>query len=335
MTVLHLYPEVDSMIRQHVDMLRAYGAGTEADADGLPAIVHVHGCWDHNVVSQAERLRRQGARLVFTPHGGLEPWVVSQRRLTEKAAKTLLWQRRLVQHAYVVIAEGRVEAQNLAELGWTPRTETVRNAVVTKSVTPEAMAKQTVAIYRKVMDSHTLQLMGDDTRQLLRLALKAGITGDRRWVTATPPTIDETEWRRLLIYADQENVRTTLDSGLHILGINQPYIDTAHIVCYLPTGYERPRLSVLTPVDIAAHTVHGQLTLRHLVELDRGLRRPDVDDDQMGEALEARSLTRHFRRLLQLLSEQTLLDEGFMPLAPLDDKQTQALRNLLSNHLRI
>ena len=40
-------------------------------------------------------------------------------------------------------------------------------------------------------------------------------------------------------------------------------------------------------------------------------------------------------RLLQIASEQTLLDEGFMPLPPVDDRQTQSLRKLINKHLAI
>jgi hypothetical protein len=38
---------------------------------------------------------------------------------------------------------------------------------------------------------------------------------------------------------------------------------------------------------------------------------------------------------MQVLSEQTLQEEGFMPLAPLDDRGTQQIRNAITNHLKI
>ena len=334
MNVLHLYPDNDSMIRQHVSMLQARGTEANGNHKDVPAIVHVHGCWNYAIAKQAEKLRRKGARLVFTPHGGLEPWIIRQHQ-AEKTTKKLLWQRLLVKHAYLLIAHGPIEAEALDKLAWNPRIETVRNAVITKSITPEAMEQQTFAIYQKVMDSHPLQLMSDDTKLLLQLALKAGITGDKRWVEATLPTINETEWRRLLVYADLENVRTTLDSGLRILNISQPYIDTSHIQCYLPTNYQRPKPLVSDCITMAAQTNNNSLTLRHLVDMDRNLRQPEIDDDNIADALNERSLTRHFQRLLQLMKEQTLLDEGFMPLPSVNDKQTKHLRNLLTNHLRI
>jgi hypothetical protein len=72
-----------------------------------------------------------------------------------------------------------------------------------------------------------------------------------------------------------------------------------------------------------------------MMELTRELYRETVNDDKLTEALEEANLTKRAARLIQVLSEQVLLDEGYMPIAPLDDKQTDALRNTLKNHLKI
>lgn len=357
MRVLHLYPDDDQLVASHVAMLRE----REEPFNGRPDIVHVHGCWRYSIVRQALRLHREGARIVMTPHGGLEPWIVSQRRLTEKLSKTLLWQRRMVENAYVLIAQGPMESTALTTLGWNPRVETIRNAVITNSITPEAMRQHTQEVYRKVMDSDTIELMDAAGRVLLPKLLKAGITGDRRWVTSTmshpataassasdqqspvaTPPIEipsgpnrETVWRQLLVYADHENVRAVVDRGLHVLGIRPPYVETAHIRSYLPTDYQLPKVENHTVVGIVCEMQHGPLTLRQFVELDRALRRSDADDEAIIEQLTEKHLLRFFRRILQLLQEQTLLDEGFLPISPLDDGATAALRLQLFRHLRI
>lgn len=332
MKVLHLFPEDDKLIAAHVAMLREH----EEPFTGCPDIVHVHGCWRYGIVRQAMRYHREGARIVMTPHGGLEPWVVGERRLTEKLSKTLLWQRRMVESAYVLIGHGPIESEALKVLSWNPRTEVIRNAVVTNSITPEAMRQQTREVYRKVMDSNTIELMDADTRRLLTLLLKAGITGDSRWLdNAAIPTIDESAWRQLLVYADHENVRTTIDRGLHVLGIRAPYIETAHIKSYLPTDYQLPKVENHSVVGIISEMHHGPLTLRQLVELDRALRRDDADDEQIVDVLIEKRLIRYFRHILQLLVEYTLIDEGFLPAKPIDDKQTNALRRQLLTLLRI
>ena len=330
MNILHLYPEDNPLIVKHVKML---DEGSQATAQ--PDIVHVHGCWHYPVVSEALKAHRRGARIVLTPHGDLEPWIIGERRLSAKRGKALLWQRRLVESSYVVIAQGNIEASSLKELGWNPRIEIVRNAVVTNSITPEAMARQTQDVYRKVMDSHTVELMTDDCRRLLRLLLKAGITGDSRWVTEQPPDINEQQWRYLLVYADHENVRTIVDSGARLLDINHPYIETAKIISYLPTDYQKPKPEAHDAASLVSEMHRRPLTLRHLAELDRALRNNSIQEDRLVDVLVENRLLKFFRRLLCLLTEQTGLDEGFLPAPPINDRQAQAIRKRLINHLRI
>jgi hypothetical protein len=341
MKVQHLFPANDPLIASHVAMLDVHASNLIPPTStpsllSSPDIIHIHGCWQYKEVRLAMIAHRRGARIVFTPHGGLEPWIIKERRLSEKLAKTLLWQRKLAECSYVIIAQGSIEAEALKELAWNPRIETIRNAVITNSITPEAMAQQTKEVYRKVMDSNTLELMSDDTRQLLVVLLKAGITGDRRWTAnAQPPSIPEDEWRRLLIYADHENVRTVIDRGLRTLELHAPYIETAHVKSYLPTDYQLPKPTAHDILSLVGEISHRALTLRHLVELDRLLRHPDVNDERINDALDERHQLKYYRRLLQLLTEQTALDEGFLTTEPLDDKQTQRMRNLLKKHLKI
>ena len=38
---------------------------------------------------------------------------------------------------------------------------------------------------------------------------------------------------------------------------------------------------------------------------------------------------------MTVLHEQTLLDEGYMPIDPLDDRGTQNIRESITNHLKI
>lgn len=329
MKTLHLFPENDPLIAKHVTLL-----GNGAD-DAAPDIVHVHGCWQYKTVRQAMQAHRQGARIVFTPHGGLEPWIINERRLSEKLGKTLLWQRRMAECSYVMIAQGNMEAEALRLLGWNPRIEIIRNAVITNSITPEAMIRQTEDVYRKVMDSNTIELMSDDARRLLVMLLKAGITGDKQWVKGVPPDIEESEWRQLLIYADHENVRTVVDAGCHVLGVRHAFIETGKIKSYLPTDYKQPKVEAHDVAGITAEMHKKPLTLRHFVELDRALRYTAVDDEWLCDALAENHQLKYFRRLLHMLTELTDLDEGFWPTEPLDDKQTRTIRNLLNNHLRI
>ena len=81
--------------------------------------------------------------------------------------------------------------------------------------------------------------------------------------------------------------------------------------------------------------IEKQLRLLHLIELTRELYRDTVNDDLLQEALEGKKLTKFASRLMQVLHEQTLLDEGYMPIPPLDDRGTRKIRESITNHLKI
>ena len=195
MHILHFFQSQNNLQSQYVSMLMStMGTGVEQAAynsisDVRKAlngshfdILHIHGCWSVQYAKAAALARRLGTRVIITPHGELEPWILKDRQWQEKMPKTLLYQRQTIQEAYVVIAMGNMEYKSLERLAWNPRIETVRNALVTHSITPQDMTRQLLAIYRKVMDSDVYHLMDDNTRQTLFTILKAGVCGDVRWL---------------------------------------------------------------------------------------------------------------------------------------------------------
>ena len=218
MKILHVYPKADEMVAQHVAQLME-GMRLSAEVQAVsnfadfksvcktfsPDIVHCHGCWQYNIVNAGNFARKQGARIVLSPHGQLEPWVLEEKPFQEKFHKTALWQKPFVEKAYALITFGKMEQQFLAQLKWNPRIEVIHNAVITNSTTREKMCSQTFAVYQKVLDSNVLEQMDDDTQQLMTTIIKVGILGDRRWTEFhMPETVD---WRRMLIYAEHQNIR--------------------------------------------------------------------------------------------------------------------------------
>ena len=360
MKVLHVYPKSDALIRQHVTLL-ADGMRQSADvqvADSTssfrqylhemePDVVHCHGCWHYYLARAAASARNNGARVVVTLHGQLEPWVIKQQSIQENVSKTLLWQKKTIEKAYSIITLGKLERGNFEKLGWNRRVEEIHNAVITNAITPEEMCTRTYAVYQKVLDSYTHEQLNDDSLTALSIILKAGITGDKRWTSLHDLNYNnkEIDWRRLLIYAEHENIRNYVDYGINILGLTTPVIDTSKIISYFPDGYQRPKPLKEIIGDYQGdetdfllrmiRQIGRQPLLLHLVELTRELYRDNVNDDQLNEQLEDKKLTNFTARLMQVLREQTLLDDGFMPLAPIDDKQTQQIRKHLTNHLKI
>jgi hypothetical protein len=360
MKILHIYPKTDYLIRQHV-MLLAEGmqqSATILTADSgknikqliieqEPDIVHCHGCWNPKLTRATRTAISYGIRVVMTPHGQLEPWIASQKRAQEGIVNMLSRQKQAIDNSYTVITLGKLERLNFKKLNWNRRVEEIHNAVTTNTITQEEMCSETFAVYQKVMDSNTLEQMDDVSIKALSTIIKAGILEDRRWCKAFddiryPQDID---WRRLLIYADHENIRNYVDFGISVLGLPTASIDTEKISSYFPDTYTRPQPIKQIIGDYQGDEtsyllkIIGQLykkpVLLHLIELTRELYRDTVNDDLLLTALEEKKLTRFAGSLMQILKEQTGLDEGFMPLAPCDNRLTAKIRKLLTNHLKI
>ena len=352
MIVLFVYPKSESLISRHVNML-ADGlrqSATTSMADSVsairkavkeqdPDIIHCHGCPSISAIRAILSGINQGARLVLTLHGQMEPWAPD----TSRSAPAVYWQKQLIRRAYAVILLGRLELTNFQQLGWNRRTEEIHNAVTTNTITPQEMCTATFAVYQKVMDSNTLELMDDPTVRMLRAIIKVGIMGDRRWTVVLPS--EDVNWRHLLLYAEHEHIRNYVDYGISILGLSVPAIDTSRIAAYFPDHYEVPRpirekvgeykgkeTDYLVRI---IHQIRQQPLLLHLIELTRELYRDTVDDDQLAEQLEEKKLTAFTQSLMQVLDEQTALDEGYMPLQPVDNRLTRQIRRQLDNHLNI
>lgn len=312
-----------------------------------PDILHCHGCWNLKMARATHTARHSGIRVVITPHGQLEPWIVSQKRLQDKIANTLLWQKDAIIKAYSIITLGKLERSNFLKLNWNRRVEEIHNSVTTNTITQGQMCAKTFTVYQKIIDSNTLEQMDDITLSALATIIKAGITGDRRWCSSLdsigfPQDID---WRRLFIYAEHENIRNYINYGISVLGLSAPTIDTARISSYFPDTYTHPQPIRQVIGDYQGdetsylikiiHQLHKQPLLLHLIEFTRELYRDAVDDDLLSTALEERKLTKFAASLMQVLCELTGLDEGYMPLHPSDNRQTERIRKLITNHLKI
>ena len=78
----------------------------------------------------------------------------------------------------------------------------------------------------------------------------------------------------------------------------------------------------------------GNLSLRQLADLYTAIKYNDYDADRLGEVLRHMRIYRYARRIIQVLSEKIQLKEGFMPFAPLNDRQTRKIikRNYNQRH---
>ena len=314
-------------------------------------ILHIHGCWYYAAYRVLKMAMAKNTRLVLTPYGQLEPWILKENHWKEKVPKKLLFQKEIIKKAYAIIIQGKMEEECIREIGWNNRLEIIRNPLITHSITPSEMAYKTYCVYRKVLDSHPIDMMRDQTRYLLRCFIKAGITGDSRWVTDDLYKIkDPEQWRYILIYAHYEHISAIILRGAHLLNYQVPDVDVHKISCYLPDQYETTKTIeeaigmqyasendrlMATFKQVRKLIFHHQLTISHLCEIDKELREYDVEEDHLCETLKEARLYKTACRVMQLLSDYTGFDEGFMPVPPLDDRITRQIYQQIYNRLKI
>ena len=362
MRILHLLPPTDAAIAHYVAILtdqmglevENHKATTADEARQLLRtmpfdILHVHGCWNNAQFSVVRRALTLGARLVVTPYGQLQPWEQQRHFWKEKLPKRIVYQQTVVRQAYAVIVQGKMELECIRQLGWNNRCIIIRNALITNSITPHEMARQTFDVYQRIMDSNPLLIMNDNTLRFVKRLITIGITGDERWLTGeVVPMLGD--WRQILCYAHQEQIMPTILRAVRILNLMPPDIDATDIPYFLPDGYkEAPSIQqaignqfvsendrlIATFKFIKKLIASRQLSIKHLVELDIELRNHPCDEARLVDELQERGLLKLAGRIMQLMNQFTGLTEGFMPVPSLADRITNKYDELIQNHLTI
>ncbi len=352
------------MVTKYVDML-VLAMGEYAETDKTcnlsdfkkivktrhPDIVHLHGCWNSSTASAASFAVKKGIRYVLNPHGQLESWIIRQNYWRDKFPKIIAFQRWTIRKAYAVVAMGRMEAGSIGQLGWNKRIEIVHNPLITSTVGEQDTALAVYSIYRKVLDSYTYPLMKADTTVALRALIKAGQTLDDKWLNdieySTVKELDRNEWRKILLYSYHEKIIDTIQRGIDTLGMSVPDINLPDIPVYLPhRKSEAGRLlkgaGRETNAEVAAmlretrkRVSDRTITIRNLLELSSMLRRPDIEDNKIINALELAGLTKHAGRIMQVLADMTGLEPGFMPVPAVRDRHIKNIKKTIIKHLEI
>lgn len=364
MRVLHYYSSLDDMVDAYVSLLTKSMDGM-VDSVGSPIenlvaksqkearqllsdkpfdIVDIHGCWHVGDALVARAAHKAHARIVVTPHGQLEPWIIRQDYWKEKMPKTLAFQKNIVTGAYAVIVMGKMEAACMRRLCWNSRVETILNALITETTTEKNMAKATAGIFAKVTDSNVYELMDADCRLAMASLIKAGLAGDSRYLTNEEAEscrrLNLLSWRHLLLYAYHTKVSDTVAKGADVLRLAPPDIDVASIPCYLPidnSGEASP-----TDTDIVTftkrlynRTADKSLTLSDMLVMAARLRQLDADEDAIVTSLSQKHLYGFTSSLMDILRQWTRLEEGFMLTAPKHDRGAKRIDRILSSQLSI
>ena len=91
-----------------------------------PDVVHVNCCWMPACAAVQRIAQKRGYKVVLTPHGMLEPWIIKRHYLTRTVPALWLYQKAAVQRADCVQATAESERDNLLKLGYNSNIKVVR-----------------------------------------------------------------------------------------------------------------------------------------------------------------------------------------------------------------
>lgn len=94
-----------------------------------PNIVHVNCCWMPQSAFTQKWAQSLGYKVILSPHGMLEPWIISRHYWTKKIPALLLYQRTAIVNADCIHATAESEKNNLLKLGYNKKIEVIANGI--------------------------------------------------------------------------------------------------------------------------------------------------------------------------------------------------------------
>ena len=102
--------------------------------DIMPDIVHINCCWMPQSAFTQKWAQKLGYKAILSPHGMLEPWIISRHYWTKKLPALLLYQKAAVVNADCIHATAESEKENLLKLGYNTKIEVVANGIEVDSI---------------------------------------------------------------------------------------------------------------------------------------------------------------------------------------------------------
>lgn len=108
-----------------------------------PDVVHCNCCWEPGSPMAQRWAQEKGFKVVLSPHGMLEPWILKRHHYTRKLPALWLYQRKAISKADCIHATAESEKEHLMQLGWNNKITVVPNGVDVESISMKSSWKRT------------------------------------------------------------------------------------------------------------------------------------------------------------------------------------------------
>lgn len=181
-----------------------------------PDVVHINCCWMPACAFTQKWAQALGYKVVLTPHGMLEPWIMARHYWSKKVPALLLYQKSAVVKADVLHATAKSEKENLQRLGYNDRIKVIANGIDVEDIEMKPSWKrnkeilflsrihvkkginfllEAVAQLKEQMEGYVIRIAGEGDvtyiEELKQLAARLGISqliifeggvyGNRKW----------------------------------------------------------------------------------------------------------------------------------------------------------
>lgn len=181
-----------------------------------PDVVHENCCWMPGSAFTQKWAQGLGYKVVLTPHGMLEPWILKRHYWTKKVYALLLYQKAAVERADMIHATAESEKENLLKLGCNTHITVIANGIDVENIEMKTSWKrnreilflsrvhvkkgldfliEAVAQLKEEMRGYTVRIAGEGEaayinelkNQALRLGVdsifsfEGGVYGNRKW----------------------------------------------------------------------------------------------------------------------------------------------------------
>ena len=219
------------------------------------------------------------------------------------------------------------------------------------------MSDALIRLYQKVIDTSPFVRMTENERQVEDGLLKASLFADGDEIhdkSFLSIQLRNASWRRIFLHSNDEGVLDNLIGGLSASGMKVPDVDVGNVdrftverndaetvekhvrkdsrISKIKSEGALPPLESELCVAIVILSIKMKHSCAHrsdFIRIYKMLRFNDYDEGLVKDVLDRCGVSKFAARIMTIMNERYGLGEGFMPVEPLDDKGTEALRRKL------
>lgn len=328
-----------------------------------PDIVHLHGCWSYRIALAEQWAINRGYPVILSPHGGLSPRIMQTEFWKKRLPQMLLYQVRTVKKVFVMHASSPQELKDIKELGWKKRIALIPY--------PQTEAENQVLcdsfhnLYKKIIDTNSRNRLNTREREALFTMLNAAISVGHDTPYAPTPLelqhiaqLTSHNWQTIQIYAIDHRIKDIMTKGAAALSLTMPVNITEvpprysvkpsfhsgnvtskeksaaqHYATSNPTEYDMAqRLYVLYRSLYKKELREGYGSpIAQLCDIAEAIHWGDYNEEILRKILSHLGILLFSSCIMQILSETLHLTIGYMPLDPINARETETIRKKLNN----